>query len=185
MKTSSLRAVQILLVTAAVGALGLAAAGCTSSATPSSAPAQSAPATSASAGPSTVTSSPATPSTPSAVQAVTAEKLKFPNTTATVEFLGYDETNKMPKFQKVTQDPTAPYADLIPDPQDPAVHELPLAPGTDVTPIDPSGFPFETCPPLNCTSDDIVRNVMSHTTLWAKIHVNAADRIDSVREIAY
>ena len=73
----------------------------------------------------------------------------------------------MPEFQKVVQNPNAPYADLISDPSDPAVHQLPLEPGTAVKSIDPNGFPFETCPPVNCTSDDVVQSVMSHTTLWA------------------
>ena len=100
-------------------------------------------------------------------------------------FTGYDTKDKLAEFQQVAQNPNVPYADLVPDPKDPAIHRLSLAPGTNITSIDPGGFPFETCPPFNCTSDDVIQNVMSHRTLWASIHANTADQIDTVNEIAY
>lgn len=187
MRVPSFRASRVLVAAATAGLIGLAAAGC-SGGTASSAPQANQPA----ANPATAAALPhagqaTSPSTKDSapVKASTVQALKFPNTSATVMFTGYDSKNNMPEFQKVVQNPKSPYADLIPDPKDPAVHELALAPGTDVTSIDPNGFPFETCPPVNCTADDVIQSVISHTTLWAHIHVNGADQIDVVNQIAY
>jgi hypothetical protein len=214
MRIRSLRAARVLAAVAAAGLVSLAAAGCTAG-SPSASPTPSGNSGAPTSAPSTVHTTPNVPNVPSATglagtpgsakptvpaeptvpakpvapaapaKAVTVQQLKFPNTNATVLFTGYDAKDKLAEFQQVAQNPKVPYADLIPDPKDPTIHRLPLAPGTNVTSIDPDGFPFETCPPFNCTSDDVIQNVMSHTTLWAHIHVNAADQIDTVNEIAY
>lgn len=180
MRIQSLHVARLLVGVAALGMVGMAAAGCTASsptASPTPATATHANTTAPATPPATNQSAPAKP--------VTVQQLSFPNTSATVMFTGYDATDKMAEFQKVVTNPKTPYADLIPDPADPAVHRLSLAPGTNVTSIDPDGFPFETCPPVNCTPDDVIQTVTSRTTLWAHIHVNAADQIDVVNQIAY
>lgn len=122
-----------------------------------------------------------------AVNAAPTRKLKFPNTSADVVFTRYDSKNKLVAFQKVVQDPTSRAAHLVPDPSDPATHELPMAHGTNVKSIDPNGFPFETCPPVACTVDDVMESVILHNNgaFWAHIHVNAEDQIDFVAQSAY
>ncbi|HEY4020731.1 MAG TPA: hypothetical protein VGM75_18715 [Pseudonocardiaceae bacterium] len=175
----SLRAARMLVAVAAAGMVSFAAAGCTASSPTAS------PTTATSTLSGSVTSPPAAPSTVHAAPAVAVQQLQFPNASATVVFTGYDTKDKMVEFQKVVQNPAKPTADLIPDPKDPAVHRLALAPGTNVTSIDPNGFPFETCPPVHCTADDIIQSVMSRMTLWANIHVNAADQINVVNQSAY
>lgn len=178
MRIQSSAVARTLTVIAAAGLVGLAAAGCTGS-TPTAAPSTTTP-----------LASPATSGTPStkdstSIETATVRALKFPNTSSTVMFTGYDTKNHLAKFEKVTQNPSSSHADLIPDPADPATHELPIAPGAKVIPLDPNGFPFETCPPVNCTSDDIMQSVIGHDTLWARIQVNAADQIEAVQQIAY
>jgi hypothetical protein len=114
--------------------------------------------------------------------------LRFPNISVDVVFTSYDRKNKLVEFQKVVQDRGSGAAHLVPDPSDPAVHRLPMAPGAKVKPIDPRDFPFETCPPTTaCTIDDIMASTIQHYngTFWAHIHVNAADQIDSVAQSAY
>jgi predicted component of type VI protein secretion system len=181
MNNVSIRTSRVLLAVAAAGLVGLTAAGCASS---SAAPTPAGPvAQSTTAGPAT--SSPATGA--GAPVAVAVAKLQFPNTSDDVEFTGYDAKNNMARFHKVVQAPGVPHADLIPDPSDPATHELPMAPGAKITSIDPNGFPFETCPPTHCTVDDVIASVIGHENdaFFAHIHVNAADQIDSVRQSAY
>lgn len=199
MKTWSLRTRRTLTFAATATVLGLASAACQGGAQPTASapatPSQTVPTLAAptanSVAPAVSSgSSPATAAKPAApgtrAKAASAE-LKFPNTTADVVFVGYDAKNKLVEFQKVVQDPASPGAHLVPDPSDPAVHELPMASGAKVTSIDPGGFPFETCPPISCTADNIMESVIGHYNgaFYAHMHVNAADRIDSVAESAY
>jgi hypothetical protein len=180
---------RILVVATAATLIGLAATACRAG----SQAAPPAPVTSthtvppAPAVPSrTTTSAPATTSrtTP---PATTAPKLKFPNTDVDVVFVGYDLKNKLVEFQKVVEEPESRLPNLVPDPSDPAVHRLPMKPGTTVASIDPRGFPFETCPATSCTVDQVMRSVISHNhgQFRAHIHVDAADQIDVVRQSAY
>lgn len=207
MKTVSIRLSRVLLAVTAAGLVGLTAAGC------ASAPSASTPVTTAASAPSTsdaarpiappfistsnrpvTTTGPATPTTSSSaskptaqVNAVAVRKLQFPNTSDFVEMTGYDTAKHMVQFHKVVQAPGVSSADLIPDPSDLADHELPLAPNADIGSNSPNGFPYETCPPTNCTSDDMIQSIISHenNAFWAHIHVNAADQIDSVSQSAY
>jgi len=197
MKTRSLRAGRTLTVATAAVFIGLAAAACQPGA-PSAASPNSGQA--ASAGANGVTDAPAVPprvssqaSAPGTKQpgvptnVVAVGQLKFPNTDVDVVFTGYDEKNRLVEFRKVVQDPKSPTAHLVPDPGDPAIHELPVATGTSVKSIDPNGFPFETCPPTACTADNIMESVIGHLNgaFYAHIHVNATDQIDSVAQSAY
>ncbi|HEY3709019.1 MAG TPA: hypothetical protein VGL64_06550 [Amycolatopsis sp.] len=199
MKTRSLRTRRTLTFAATAAVIGLASAACQAGAQPAaSAPADPSqtvptiPAPTANSVAPVVSSgsSPATASKPTAPgprAKATPTELKFPNTTVDVVFTGYDTKNKLVEFQKVVQDPASPAAHLVPDPSDPAVHELPMASEATVKSIDPNGFPFETCPPVSCTADNIMESVIGHYNgaFYAHIHVNAADRIDSVAQSAY
>jgi hypothetical protein len=104
-----------------------------------------------------------------------------------VVFTGYDAKNKLVEFQKVVPKAGSLTPDLVPDPSDPATHELPMAPGVKVKSQDPDGFPFETCPPVHCTIDDIMESIIGHNkdSFWAHIHVNAEGRFDAVAQSAY
>lgn len=119
--------------------------------------------------------------------AAPVRQLKFPNTDLDVRFVKYDTKNKLVEFQKVTQAAGSRAANLVPDPKDPGIHELPMKPGTTIESVDPQGFSFETCPPTSCTADDVMASVIGHLqgSFWAHIHVNASDQIDSVRQSAY
>ncbi len=179
MNNVTIRTSRVLLAVAAAGLVGLTAAGCSSPSAAPTSPVVQATSTGAPSAPATATTATA--------KAVAAAKLQFPNTNDDVEFTGYDAKNNMAQFHKVVQAPGVSHADLIPDPSDPATHELPMAPGAKITSIDPNGFPFETCPPTHCTSDDMIASVISHenNAFFAHIHVNAGDQIDSVRQSAY
>ncbi|HWC83828.1 MAG TPA: hypothetical protein VG756_28035 [Pseudonocardiaceae bacterium] len=203
MITVSLRIRRVLVAGTAAGLVGLAAAACQAdrSAAPA-APATSAtnaepvltaPATSANtiaAAPVGTSArstnlNPVAPRTPTST--APARALKFPNTNDDVLFTGYDTKNNMVKIQVMVEDPASQSARLIPDPNTPGIHELPMAPKATITANDPNGFPFETCPPQHCTVDDMIQSVIGHypNAFWAHIHVNAADQIDYVQQSAY
>jgi hypothetical protein len=113
---------------------------------------------------------------------------KFPNTDELVLVTGYDAKNHLVEFQKLTQNPASQAAYLVPDPKDPAIHKLPMASRATINSYLPGGgFPFETCPPISCTTDDIVVSVIGHNkdSFYADIHVNAADQIDAVAQSDY
>lgn len=200
MKAMSLHTIRILTVATAATLVGLTAAACQ----PSGESTAPAPTTSVQAAPTTSIQAPPTTtggggrvSTPPARSRATVphttstatptRTLRFPNTSADVVFVRYDAKNKLVAFQKVVRDPASPAANLVPDPRDPAIHELSMAPGTTVKPIDPRGFPFETCPPASCTVNNVMDSIIGHYNgaFWAHVHVNAADQIDSVAELAY
>lgn len=202
MKTVTIRPSRVLLAVAAAGLVGLTAAGCASApsassrvTTTASAPSTSAaarpvapPFMSTSARPVTTTSSAASSSSskPTAqVNAVAVRKLQFPNTSDDVEITRYDTVNHMVQFHKVVQEPGVSYPELVPDASDLADHELPMSPGATISLVDPNAY--ETCPPAHCTVDDMIQTIIGHenNALWAHIHVNAADQIDSVQQSAY
>jgi hypothetical protein len=194
MNSASLRPARFLVAIAATGLIGLAAAGCTSNGSPS-ASAPSAPAASTSAQASAQAGAPTRPTTsapPAPAKAATtatatqARTLMFPNTNDDVEFVGYNTTTNMPEFVKVVQQGNKG-ANLVPDPRDPAIHELPMAPTATVRAVDGTDFPFEICPPHGCTIDLVIAGVIGHydNSFYAHIHVNAADQIVSVEQSAY
>jgi hypothetical protein len=102
-------------------------------------------------------------------------------------FTRYDARNKTAEFRNVTQAPGSDPVLLEPDPSDPTTHRLPVVAGASIKSIAPEGFPFETCPPAACPADDMMDSVLGHNPsgFFANIHVNAADQIDTVEEMAY
>ena len=132
MKNVSIRTSRVLLAVAAAGLVGLTAAGCSS---PSAAPTRPV-GQATTANPATSTGAPSAPATATTAtaKAVTAAKLQFPNTNDDVEFTGYDTKNNLARFHKVVQAPGVSHPDLIPDPSDPATHELPMARGATSRP---------------------------------------------------
>lgn len=158
-------------------------------ATACTAPAQTQPVAPAPAQPPAAAAAPAAqPAVAPAAQPAVASTLKFPNTDLAVLFTKYDPKTKMVEFHKVAQVPGSDPISLGPDPSDPVTHRLPMSATATVQSIDPHGFPFETCPPTSCTPDNVMDAVIGHDApegLFANIHVNAADRIETVAEMSY
>ncbi|ATY13484.1 hypothetical protein CU254_25915 [Amycolatopsis sp. AA4] len=103
-----------------------------------------------------------------------------------MEFIGYDTKRDMPEFVKVVQQGNGG-AHLVPDPDDPTTHELPMSPDASIRAVGDTDFPFETCPPYGCTTSLMIASVIGHydNSFYAHIHVNAADQIDFVEQSAY
>jgi hypothetical protein len=202
MRVSTRRSTNLVLAVTAAGLIGLGAAACSGGS-----PAQSAPAAHPAATSNTLDSAagpgaPAAGSTPAAPASSLPPKAKptaqpaakpaaaprtFAGSTLDVELTGYDAQSGLASFHKVVQDPNSPSAHLIPDPADPGTHRLRLSPNAPVTSNDPDGFPYETCPPVSCTAGDILGSVLGHQndSLFAAMHVDAADVIDRITQSAY
>ncbi|MEV4053828.1 hypothetical protein AB0J55_21765 [Amycolatopsis sp. NPDC049688] len=117
-----------------------------------------------------------------------APVLKFPNTTQTVEFTGYDTGVRMVRFQLVTRRPGGPdnghYV-----PVDGKTYRLPLQPGGTVlsaaslcpagsVTIDGQGYGNGPC-----SQEQLLRQLQDGTSVLARISVDGNDRIATVKEI--
>lgn len=165
----------------------LAAAGCDPHRDGIAAGADS-PAEPAPTGSSTGSAAPTAPSATTAVPAPStpaATRLRFPDSTRTVQLVGYDKAVGMVRFRLVvgerTDDGTGHLSVRYfePDPADPATHRLPLASGATIR----SAF-HELCGASpGCTpAVQLVRMLHTDRQPCAIVHVNAADRIDTVTE---
>ncbi|WP_432853446.1 hypothetical protein ACQPXB_17875 [Amycolatopsis sp. CA-161197] len=118
--------------------------------------------------------------------AAAAAGLKFPGKSLEVRFTRFDRATGMAEFYLVTLAPNGGAGPHLVDV--PGLHRLPLAPNATIESVDPAGFPFETCPPTECSTGIELRSVLSHyggSGLFADAAVNAADRITDIHEMAY
>ncbi|QYN18236.1 hypothetical protein [Amycolatopsis sp. DSM 110486] len=118
--------------------------------------------------------------------AAAAAGLKFPGKSLEVRFYRYDRASGMAEFFLVTLAPNGgagPHLVDVPGP-----HRLPLAPNATIESVDPAGFPFETCPPTECSTGIELQSVLSQyggSGLFADAAVNAADQITDIHEMPY
>ncbi|MEV4596804.1 hypothetical protein AB0K15_05320 [Amycolatopsis sp. NPDC049253] len=176
------------LAAASVSAAVLATA-CTGAPAVPTAPVPSAP-LSTSAAPS-ATRAPAAPPASAqqpgrSAQPAAAAGLKFPGKSLEVRFTRYDRASGMAEFSLVTLAPDGGAGPHLVDV--PGAHRLPLAPNATIESVDPAGFPFETCPPTECSTGIELETVLNHYAgggLFADAAVNAADQITDIHEMPY
>ncbi|QRP43327.1 hypothetical protein [Amycolatopsis sp. FDAARGOS 1241] len=119
------------------------------------------------------------------VVAAAGTGLKFPGKSLDVRFTAYDFTTNFASFYVTRTEPTGggPHVADVP-----GLHRLPLAPAARITSSDPGGFPFETCPPQNCTPGHELEAVLGHHApggLFARMDVDVSDQITAIAESAY
>ncbi|MEU4667802.1 hypothetical protein AB0F91_07505 [Amycolatopsis sp. NPDC023774] len=176
------------LAAASVAAAALATA-CTGVPAAPTAPVPSAPLSTSAA--STATRAAVTPSSSAQQpgrppQPAAAAGLKFPGKSLEVRFTHYDRASGMAEFSLVTPAPNGGAGPHLVDV--PGAHRLPLAPNATIESVDPAGFPFETCPPTECSTGIELESVLSQyggSGLFADAAVNAADQITDIHEMPY
>jgi hypothetical protein len=134
-------------------------------------------------------SPPVPPGTPGSASEATSDattrgappSARFPDTTAVVQLVGYDDALHMVEFRLAVavtgKDATAHRRTKYynPDPNDPATHRLPVS---DDASID---IPDYGCAAQACTLDQLIDSIKQYQPC-GELHVNADDRIDRVRE---
>ncbi|WP_326834554.1 hypothetical protein VSH64_06455 [Amycolatopsis rhabdoformis] len=110
--------------------------------------------------------------------------LKFPGKTLEVRFTSYDRASGFAEFHLVTTEATGGGPHVV---DVPGLHRLRLTPTATIEAIDPEGFPFETCPPDECSTGIELESVLSQYggSLFAHASVNADDLITDIHESAY
>jgi hypothetical protein len=172
-KSSVLRARDLLLTGGGAILVALAAAACTTQ-NPAAAPV---PATAPSATPTTSTTA------SSVAKPTTTPNRKFANTRNFAQLIGYDTTNRMIEFKVLIRYPNADKQDHYSvDPHDSAVHRLPLAPHATVNGISNGGS--ENCQNTPCTTDQLIAALgrESPGSLIAQLIVDDTDTITMVNE---
>lgn len=118
------------------------------------------------------------------------QQRRFPNTTQTVQFTGYDRANGMAQFQLIVfKDGGADGGHFTPVPGDSKTYRLPLSDRDQVfsaatlcsdgeVTIDSSGVGAKACEPK-----DLMAALTGANPPAAQIHVDRDDRIDVVKEL--
>ncbi|EOD63029.1 hypothetical protein [Amycolatopsis vancoresmycina] len=118
----------------------------------------------------------------------TAPVRKFPNTTQTVQFTGYDAEVRMVRFQLVTRRPGGPDNGQY-VPLDGKTYRLPLQPGGKVfsaaslCPAESVTIDGEGYGNGPCTQEQLLRQLQEKNSVLAQVSVNGDDRITTVKEI--
>jgi hypothetical protein len=161
---------------AAAAALGVLLTACSGTAgTPTAAPTTGTASTSGSTG---------------TAQAAASRTLQFPNKNLTVTLEGYDSSVDMVDFQLAVWVAGGPDdGHYAADPSDGATHRLPIAAGAKLTALSPdcTGPSAGDNPNTDgsaCTVAQLVAALNDKSGAGpAKLHVNAADQIDSAQEL--
>ena len=116
--------------------------------------------------------------------------LKFPNKNLTIAMEGYDSSLRMVQFQLAVWvaggADDGHYGD---DPTDPATHRLAVAPGAKLTALSsdctgPAAGNDPNTDGTTCTVAQFAAALTDGSAIGpAKVHVNAADQIDSAQEL--
>ncbi|HEX4224079.1 MAG TPA: hypothetical protein VHZ97_17055 [Pseudonocardiaceae bacterium] len=128
--------------------------------------------------------------TTAAARPAASRTLQFPNKSLTITMQGYDSSVKMLDFQLAVFVAGGPDdGHYSPDPSDTAVHRLSIAPNAKLSALSadctgPSAGANPGTDGTTCTVAQFVAALTDQSGIGpAKVHVNAADQIDSAQEL--